>query len=83
MKKKRKSGKKSFKNNNLGTMKYMCIECNAIEYLPSVSFTFLDESDKERLLFNFDDNIVCKSCETGKMKKVSGSTLIIRADKLV
>lgn len=83
MKKKRKSGKKSFRNNNLGTMKYICIECNAIEYLPSISFTFFDKSDKERLLFDFDDNIVCKLCKIGKMKKVSGSTLVIRADKLV
>lgn len=83
MKKKRKTGKKNFKNNNPYTMKYACMECNAIEYLPSIAFTFLDESDKERLLFNFDDSIICKSCKTGKMKKISGSTLVIRADKLL
>ncbi len=83
MKKKRKSGKKRFKNNNPCTMKYTCMECNAIEHLPSIAFTFLDESNKERLLFDFDDSIICKVYKTGKMKKVSGSTLVIKADKLV
>ncbi len=50
-------------------MKYSCIECSVIEYIPSISFTFLDESDEEKLLFDLDDCIRCKACKTGKMKK--------------
>ena len=83
MKKNRKTGKKRFKNNNPYTMKYACMKCDEIEYLPSIAFTFLDESDKERLLFDFDDSLICKACNIGKMKKVSGSTLIIKADNLL
>ena len=64
-------------------MKYSCIECSAIEYIPSISFTFLDKSDEEKLLFDLDDCIRCKACKTGKMKKISGSTFVIRADKLM
>ncbi len=69
MKKKKKSVKKKFKKSNSYTMKYSCIECSAIEYIPSISFTFLDESDEEKLLFDLDDCIRCKACKTGKMKK--------------
>ena len=64
-------------------MKYSCIECSVIEYIPSISFTFLDESDEEKLLFDLDDCIRCKACKTGKMKKISGSTFVIRTDKLM
>lgn len=79
---KKKNHKKiNFKKKDPYTMKYSCSKCEEVEYLPNLAFTFMDESCNEKVLFNLNDFIVCKKCGE-PMIPVSGSTIVVRADKL-